>query len=308
LFTDLEELDITDEGAVRVFFDRERPDVVVNCAAFTDVDGAEVEREAAFGVNARAPGILAAAARDIGAALIHVSTDFVFAGGAYDPYTERDVPCPINVYGESKLAGERAVLESGCRGAVVRTSWLYSSWGRNFVRSILVAASGRDEIRVVNDQWGCPTSASSLASAIVRMIPSLAPHPGVEATPVSDLFGPPAEIYHFCDTGIVSRAGFAREIIRQAGLSTRVFGVSTAEYDSSPAVRTSAARTSAWTQSARTSTSRKSAARRPVAPPRARRPDYSALDTSKITRTFGIVPRQWQEALVECLNEIYDGC
>jgi dTDP-4-dehydrorhamnose reductase len=255
---------------VGAFFEKERPAVVVNCAAWTDVDGAEREREAAFRVNADAPGILARAAREVDAALIHISTDFVFDGTAGQPYTEKDKPAPLNVYGESKLAGERAVVSSGVRGAVIRTSWLYSPWGKNFVKAILGAAKGRDEIRVVADQWGCPTSAHSLAGAIVRMIPAL----------VGERRG--ADVYHFCDSGVVSRAGFAEEIIRLAGLSTRVIPVSTAEFAAHGAAGTSPAVASS--------------------PATARRPAYSALDTTKITQTFGITPRLWQEALADVLK------
>ncbi len=148
LFTDLPQLDITDREAVDSFFERERPEVVVNCAAFTDVDRAETEREAAFRVNRTAPRFLSEAAFRTGAAIVHISTDFVFDGGnghggfkeRSRPYTEEDVPAPLNVYGESKLAGEREVMESGARGAVVRTSWLWSPWGKNFVKAILRAA------------------------------------------------------------------------------------------------------------------------------------------------------------------------
>ncbi|MDR1671509.1 MAG: dTDP-4-dehydrorhamnose reductase [Alistipes sp.] len=267
-FTDVAELDITDEGAVRVFFERERPAVVVNCAACTDVDRAEsgpAEREAAFRVNADAPRILARAAKATGAAMIHISTDFVFDGRVQRPYVEDDAPAPLNVYGESKLAGERAVLESGVSGAIVRTSWLYSPWGKNFVKAILGAAAWRDEIRVVADQWGCPTSAASLAGVIARVV----------ATAAADNWERPAGIYHFCDAGVVSRAAFAEEIIRRADLSTRVVPVSTAEFAS---------------------------------PGSARRPSYSALDTTKITRAFGVTIRPWQEALADVLRKQHEKC
>jgi dTDP-4-dehydrorhamnose reductase len=252
LFTDLAELDITDKGAVETFFERERPDVVVNCAAWTDVDRAETEREAAFRINCDAVALLADAARQFDASLVHISTDFVFDGASQAPYSEMVTPAPLNIYGESKLAGEKAVLESGCRGAVIRTSWLYSPYGRNFVKSILGAASKNAEIKVVADQWGCPTAADGLASAIVQMIPSLL---------AADS---PADIYHYCDAGVVSRADFAAEIIRQAGLSCKVVPVASSEYPMSAA-----------------------------------RPAYSALNTSKLTLTFGITPRPWQEALRE---------
>jgi dTDP-4-dehydrorhamnose reductase len=258
LFTDLPQMDITDREAVNAFFDRERPEVVVNCAAFTDVDRAESEREAAYRVNRDAPQFLAEACARTGAAIVHVSTDFVFDGSGDRPYTEEDEPAPLNVYGESKLAGERAVMQSGARGAVVRTSWLYSPWGKNFVKAIMRVAAERDEISVVADQIGCPTSAVSLAAAIVTTIPALV--------------GRPAAVYQFCDAGVVSRADFAVEIIRQAGLACRVVPVSSSEYTSP-----------------------------------AERPLYSALDTAKITRTFGIAPLSWAETLAECINEIQNG-
>jgi dTDP-4-dehydrorhamnose reductase len=260
LWTDLTELDITDKGKVEVFFDLHRPDVVVNCAAFTDVDRAETEREAAYRVNRDAPRFLAEAAAALGTALIHVSTDFVYGANARGgfsertaPYTEEDEPAPLNVYGESKLAGEKAVEETGVRGAVVRTAWLYSPWGKNFVKSILRVASEREEIRVVDDQTGCPTSAASLAGAIFRMIPSLGA----------------MGVYHFCDSGVVSRADFAVEIIRRAGLDCRVVPVPTSDY-----------------------------------PLPARRPVYSALDTGKFTRTFGIAPRPWRQELSLCIARL----
>jgi dTDP-4-dehydrorhamnose reductase len=272
LFTDVGELDIADEGAVEAFFEGTRPGVVVNCAAYTDVDRAETEREAAWRVNAGAPGVLARAAMGVGAAMVHVSTDFVFGGNGHGgfiersrPYVEQDEPAPLNFYGESKLAGERAVLLSGVRGVVVRTSWLYSPWGKNFVKAILGAASARDEIRVVADQVGCPTSALSLAGAIVRMIPMLVGDGN------ADKPQPPSGVYHFCDAGETSRAGFAEEIIRRAGLSTRVVPVATADFAS---------------------------------PGAAVRPAYSALDTSKIARTFGITPRPWQEVLAGCVEKL----
>ncbi len=257
LFTDVAELDITDPEAVGEMFARERPDAVVNCAAWTDVDGAERDPEGAFRINMTGPQVLAGAAERFGAALVHISTDFVFSGQKREPYTEDDEPAPLNVYGGSKLAGERAVAESGCGGAIVRTSWLYSPYGRNFVKSILGAASKNPEIRVVGDQWGNPTAADGLAAAIVRMIPRLVEAPRR------------AGIYHYCDSGAVSRAEFAAEIVRQAGLDSRVVPVASSEY-----------------------------------PMTAARPAYSALDTARIGRDFGIFPRQWQETLADCLGKM----
>lgn len=261
-YPDTGRLDITDRGAVRALFKRYGPHVVVNCAAYTDVDGAEMERQTAFRINAEGVRLLAEASLGTGAALVHISTDFVFDGRQHTPYTEQDTPAPLNVYGESKLAGERVLLETGCRGAIIRTSWLYSPWGRNFVKSILNAAAVRSEISVVSDQRGCPTAARELAGAIVRMIPRIAAE------------SRQAGIYNYCDAGVVSRSDFAAGIIRQAGFDCRVVPVSSAEYMQSTS---------------------------PLRPP------CSALDTSKITRDYGIVPPRWQESLAVCLRQIKNG-
>ncbi|MDR2913027.1 MAG: dTDP-4-dehydrorhamnose reductase [Alistipes sp.] len=267
LFTDFGALDVTDERAVAGFFNRERPDAVVNCAAFTDVDRAETEPTAAFRVNRDAPMFLARAAASHNATLLHISTDFVFSGTAQQPYTETDTPAPINIYGQSKLAGERAVIESCCRGAIVRTSWLYSPWGRNFVLSILKAAASRSEISVVADQHGCPTSATSLATAIARMLPTL----------IADT--QPADIFHWCDAGVVSRADFAAEIIRQAGLPCQVTPLTSAQYQSVTGIKEAA-----------------------------ERPKYSALDTKKTTSRFDLHPNPWQQELKKYITSLQYGC
>jgi dTDP-4-dehydrorhamnose reductase len=261
IFTDRDQLDITDRGEVEAFFDSRRPFMVVNCAAYTNVDKAETDRAGAYRINYDGVRFLAEKASQTGTSLIHISTDFVFDGRKDTPYNESDIPSPLNIYGESKYAGARAALESGCPGAIIRTSWLYSPWGHNFVKSILSAASGREEIRVVADQRGCPTSAASLAGSIVNIIPKLIAKKRR-----------PADVYHYCDTGVVSRADFASEIIRQAGLDCRVIPVSSSEYPSA-----------------------------------AKRPPYSAMDTSKFTRDFGIVPPLWKQSLAECLNTIING-
>jgi dTDP-4-dehydrorhamnose reductase len=258
LFAGRGELDVTSSRAIEACFERFGPDVVVNCAAYNNVDVAEREHGEALQVNSEAPRFLAEAALRCGAVLIHISTDYVFGGTARRPYTEVDAPSPVNFYGQSKLAGERGVLESGCRGAVIRTSWLYSPWRSNFVKSIVAAARKNAEIRVVDDQTSSPTSAITLAGAIEEMIPSLVARADK-----------PAELYHFADAGAVSRVDFAAEIIRRAGLSCRVVPVSSEEWGSV-----------------------------------ARRPAYSALDTAKITRDFGIVARPWEQELAECMERI----
>lgn len=213
IFADRAVLDIADGDAVKAFFDRHRPDAVVNCAAVTDVDGAENDPGTAFSVNRDAAGFLAAAAAKTGAVMVHISTDFVFDGIAGRPYAEGDEPSPVNVYGESKLAGERAVAASGVCGAIVRVSRLYSPFARNFVKNILDRAARQTEIEVVADQISCPTAADGLVAAVMDMANRW-------------LHGGGLEIYHYCDRGGVGRADFAAEIIRLAGLDCRVVPVS----------------------------------------------------------------------------------
>jgi dTDP-4-dehydrorhamnose reductase len=209
---DLPELDITDEGAVRAFFQRERPEASINCAAWTDVDGAETQREQAHAVNAGGAGNLARAAAEIGTPLLHISTDYVFDGvapldkdGRPRPYLESDPTGPSSVYGESKLDGERQVLAASDRHTVVRTAWLYGVDGSNFVATMLRLGSERDAVQVVDDQIGCPTWSGHLAPALL----------GLLEREVNGLV-------HLTGAGAVSWNGFAAEIFRQAEVECRV--------------------------------------------------------------------------------------
>jgi dTDP-4-dehydrorhamnose reductase len=162
------QLDVRDRAAVRAAVASARPDVVVNCAAWTDVDGAEAEEEAATAINGAGAGNVAAAAADAGAFLVHVSTDYVFDGTSGAPYVESSPTSPLNAYGRSKLAGEAAVAAAAPgRHAIVRTSWLFGRAGRNFVATMLGLARERDELTVVDDQVGCPTFTGHLAVALV---------------------------------------------------------------------------------------------------------------------------------------------
>ncbi len=217
------DLDITSRGEVEDFFARTQPDVVINCAAFTDVDRAETEREAAVAVNCDGVRNLAQAAAKSRAAVIHISTDYVFGGDTMRPYIETDTPAPVNFYGHSKLAGERAFFESGCRGAVVRTSWLWSDDGTGFVAAIRRKAAREGEIRVVADQVGTPTEAHSLARGLVRMV-------GEGFGIVNLLANSEAGLFHFCDGPVMSRAEWARRIVADAGLDCRVAEVSSTEF------------------------------------------------------------------------------
>ena len=163
------ELDVTDAAAVRRAIAEAAPAAVVNCAAWTDVDGAEAEEEAATAINGTGAGNVAAATAAAGALLVHVSTDYVFDGTATEPYTESAAVAPQSAYGRSKLAGERAVAESAPRSAIVRASWLFGAGGKNFVDTMLKLGAERDEVTVVDDQVGCPTFTGHLAQALVEI-------------------------------------------------------------------------------------------------------------------------------------------
>jgi dTDP-4-dehydrorhamnose reductase len=215
LLVDLPELDITDEQAVESFFARERPEATVNCAAWTDVDGAESNREAAHAVNAVGAGNLARAAARIDTPLLHISTDYVFDGsaplntdGQPRPYRESDPTGPRSVYGETKLAGEREVLDASARHTVVRTAWLYGLDGPNFVATMLRLAGEREAVQVVDDQIGSPTWSGHLAPAVVGLLER-----GVGG------------LVHLTGAGAVSWNGFAKEIFRQADVDCRVEAV-----------------------------------------------------------------------------------
>ena len=196
-------LDITDAEAVKDMAAGIGADVIVNCAAYTTVDRAEDDVLAADLLNRAAPGNLAAAARDCGAALIHVSTDYVFDGEGCVPYTEDREPKPVSVYGRTKLEGERAVTASGCRHIILRTAWLYSPYGKNFMKTMLRLTSEKEELNVVSDQVGSPTSAADLADAIFRIIDGN----------MLDRQG----IYHYSNEGVCSWYDFALAIRDIAG-------------------------------------------------------------------------------------------
>jgi dTDP-4-dehydrorhamnose reductase len=200
-----------------------RPDVIVNAAAYTAVDRAESDRKAAFAVNAAAPGILAAEAKRCGALLVHYSTDYVFDGTKQGPYLESDPTCPINVYGESKLAGETAIGESGARSIVLRTSWVYAARGANFLLTILRLARQKPELSVVDDQVGAPTSAPAIADATARIV--AAATTGDSATGV----------YHLTAAGATSWCGFAQAIVASSGAATRVRPIPSAQYPTAAA-------------------------------------------------------------------------
>lgn len=218
---DLPEVDITQRDRLLDIVQKARPDFVVNCAAWTDVDGAESNAEAARAVNADGARNAAAAAKHAGARFIHISTDFVFDGKKSGAYTEDDPPNPLSVYGRTKLEGERAVLEENPDALVVRTAWLYGLHGKNFVAAIFKRAAAGGPLRVVTDQVGSPTWTGDLAGAILALVEKK----------VSGLV-------HFANAGRTSRFDQAREILRAAHLSTEIVPIRAAEL-ASPAERPS---------------------------------------------------------------------
>ena len=212
--SDRAQMDLTDPAGIRKMVRSIGPDLVVNAAGYTDVDRAEREEELAHRINATAPGILAQEASRVGAAMIHYSTDYVFNGHATSPYTPNDEPDPINAYGRTKLAGEKAVLGGDCAALILRTSWVYSTTGSNFLVSILEQSSIKRELRVVDDQFGCPTWSRTVAQATAHIIARTLVHQR-QAWSFSNAGG----IYHVASQGVTSRFGLARRIIELAGTS-----------------------------------------------------------------------------------------
>lgn len=214
-FTDVQELNICDEQAVYAYVSEHKIDIIVNCAAYTAVDKAEDNVELCDKLNNIAPGYLARAAQANGAAMIQVSTDYVFDGTAHIPYTEEEPTCPASVYGSTKLAGEQNVMDHCEKAMVIRTAWLYSIYGNNFVKTMIRLGQERDSLGVIFDQIGTPTYANDLAQAIFAAINK----------------GVVRGIYHFSDEGVCSWYDFTIAIHRLAGIaSCKVKPLHTADY------------------------------------------------------------------------------
>lgn len=261
---DLPEFDITDHSSVARAMQEINPDVIINCAAYTQVDKCEEEESLALQVNGAGPGFLAEAAKACNAVLVHISTDYVFPGDAVEPYGEVAQTGPLSAYGRTKLKGEQAIVESGCnRYFIIRTSWLYGPGGPNYVETILRLCSERDELRIVSDQVGSPTYTGDLAQAIYDLLK-------VSTQEASPVFG----VYHFSDDGQCSWYEFAQEIVAQAESSglkvvTRtILPIATDEYPL-PAVR----------------------------------PAYSVFNKKKFQECTGSVIPQWQDSLLRYMNE-----
>lgn len=272
-----DEADLSQSGAAARAVAEARPAWVVNAAAYTAVDGAESEPGFACRINAKAVGEIAAAAAEAGAAFLHVSTDYVYDGAKEGLWREDDPTGPIGVYGRSKLQGERLALAANPRTVILRTAWVYAPWGGNFVHTMLRLGAERQQLRIVDDQRGNPTSALDLARACRRVIEVLGNAPADDGR-----WG----VYHYAGGGpegdpgggVVSWAGFAREIFRLAaergliGRAPEVEPIATADY-----------------------------------PTPARRPANSALDCAKFERAFGLAAQPWRAALAEVMDRMGTG-
>ena len=217
-FTDIDSLDICDSIKVNDYFNDNNIDICINCAAYTAVDKAEEEKDKAKSINSDAVKIIADTCKDHNTLLIHISTDYVFNGNSEQPYKEDDTICPNNVYGETKAEGERNIIKSGCSYIIVRTSWLYSSYGNNFVKTMLRLGSERRFVNVVNDQNGNPTWAYDLACAIMILI---------QRTDNNT-----HEIFHYSNEGIIPWNNFAEAIFAIGDKDCEVIPISTEEYGS----------------------------------------------------------------------------
>lgn len=223
IFTDLETLDICNHIAVNTFIDKNKIDTIINCAAYTAVDKAEEQLELANEINNLAVGNFAKVAKDKNIKLIHISTDYVFDGTNYKPYIESDVPNPQSVYGKTKLYGELALREVNPENSIIiRTSWVYSVFGNNFVKTMLRLGSEKEELGIVADQIGTPTNAGDLANIILLIIPKIK--------------NKNVELYHFSNEGVCSWYDFAKTIFEIENLSVKTLHLESIEYPT-PAVR-----------------------------------------------------------------------
>ncbi len=216
-FTDVDELDITNPEAIRSFVEKKQISCILNCAGYTAVDKAETDAERANLINGTAVGYLAESIQNRGGLLVHISTDYVFSGNHHRPISETIAPNPVSAYASSKLLGEQAAMKPGGKAVVIRTSWLYSEYGHNFVKTMIKYGRERESLNVVFDQVGTPTYAGDLARTILDLIPKW-----------EELKSP--EILHFSNEGVASWYDFAVAIHRIAGINCRVNPIETKDY------------------------------------------------------------------------------
>ncbi|MBU9344580.1 dTDP-4-dehydrorhamnose reductase [Burkholderia multivorans] len=259
------ELDLANPSSIRTYLRTHRPSLIINPAAYTAVDQAEQDRAGAFAINGEAVAILAAEARQLGAAVIHYSTDYVFDGTAAHAYREEDETSPVNVYGASKLAGEQALRDAGVPHLIFRTSWVYSNRGANFLSTMLRLGREKAELRIVADQVGAPTWSRTIAELTAHSLAQ-----GITSTDLSDWIHERSGVYNLTASGEASWADFAEAIFEIAGLERRprVERISTAEF-----------------------------------PRPAPRPLNSRMCGDKLNATFGLRAPNWRNALERCLEE-----
>jgi dTDP-4-dehydrorhamnose reductase len=264
LFVTRNELPIDEEAALEKYFSMHRIDYCVNCAAYTAVDKAEIETEKAFLINAVAVGNLAKYCKAQKAAFIHISTDYVFDGTSTTPYKEEDNVNPVNLYGASKLKGEALAILNNPDSIIIRTSWVYSSSGNNFVKTMLRLMKERESIQVVSDQLGCPTFAGDLASAIMQIVEQLKKN-----TDVLNKHGAATHIFNYSNQGVINWHQFALAIKELSGSTCAVNPILSSQY-----------------------------------PTPAKRPQYSVMDTSKIQQTFHLAIPYWKDSLIKCISQL----
>ena len=264
LFVTRNELPIDEEAALEKYFSMHRIDYCVNCAAYTAVDKAEIETEKAFLINAVAVGNLAKYCKAQKAAFIHISTDYVFDGTSTTPYKEEDNVNPVNLYGASKLKGEALAILNNPDSIIIRTSWVYSSSGNNFVKTMLRLMKERESIQVVSDQLGCPTFAGDLASAIMQIVEQLKKN-----TDVLNKHGAATHIFNYSNQGVINWHQFALSIKELSGSTCAVNPILSSQY-----------------------------------PTPAKRPQYSVMDTSKIQQTFHLAIPYWKDSLIKCISQL----
>ena len=257
--------DLADPDALAATVQSVRPDIIVNAAAYTAVDRTESEPERAKLINAQAPARLAQEAKSAGAWLIHYSTDYVFDGSGSTPWQETDPPSPINVYGRTKLEGEEAIGQSGCQHLIFRTSWVYASQGRNFLRTMLKLAAEKESLRVVDDQIGAPTGAELIADVTAHAIRAIEREPGLSGT------------YHLTAAGETSWWAYARLIIDTAAKAGMDLKVSARDVVPVPSKEF---------------------------PTPAPRPGNSRLDATKLKDVFGLSLPAWEDGVVRAVQEI----
>ena len=269
------ELDLGDPGEIQRFVIETRPDWIINPAAYTAVDKAESEPELAYAINADAPRALGEAAAQLRIPVIHFSTDYVYSGAGSTPWVEDDAPGPLGVYGSSKLAGDQALAASGAAHIILRTSWVYGTAGKNFLRTILRLAQEKDELRIVDDQHGSPTWSRDLARTVVHIIRAISAGGAARTKPIHEIVQEVRGVYHVAGAGDTTWFGFAREFLRTAAevrpqsRLAHLTPIATRDY-----------------------------------PTPAQRPLNSRLNCSRIRDIFGVAMPRWEESAATVTREV----